>query len=325
MIADDLQNWGKVLADMCKDGALIARACEANEWFTASAVQRALSAMLPWFEGDQLHKLRQQYPETKVQRRIGLILAGNLPMVGLHDVLMVLLSGHHAVVKPSHKDAVLLRYLCDHSATSLRTRLTLVEAIDPKQIDFLIATGSNATAIQIANAFAEVPHVIRKSRFSIAVLGGDEDQQALVGLADDVLSYHGMGCRSVACILVPMEMDLTNLFDVLDHHNPHTFSQAWSDVVRYERARLGMTALTMLPCAKLVVTQVNEVKSAGIGVLNIVRYQNNAQVANLLSAATKQIQCIVSRDRIAFGQSQFPRLSDFADGVDTLQALTQLY
>jgi hypothetical protein len=325
MIADELQKWGKVLANMREDAALLTSACEANEWFTVSAVQHALSAMLPWFSGNQLQALRYRYPATTNARNIGLILAGNLPLVGLHDVLMVLLSGHHAVVKPSHKDTVLLRFLLDHSAESVRSRVTFAEAIAPKQIDFLIATGSNATAIQIESAFVEVPHLIRRSRFSVAFLDGEEDRQALEGLSNDILLYHGMGCRSVACLLVPSEMDLGPLFQILNQHCPHAFSESWSDVVRYERARMLMGGRAVLPCSKLVAATSNVVQSAGIGVLNVVRYQDAAQAAYLLSATQDQIQCVVGRDGTVFGQSQFPKLDDFADGVDTLRELTRLY
>ncbi|MBL0018469.1 MAG: hypothetical protein IPP17_19025 [Bacteroidetes bacterium] len=203
MIAEDLKGWGQLLASMREDEALLARATAMNEWFTPDSIQLAIGAMLPWFEGNLLTTLRNTYPTVRKARRIGLILAGNLPFVGLHDVLMVLLSGHIAVVKPSHKDAVLLLHLLNRSSPEIQQRVSIKDRILPEEIDFLIATGSNTTARQIEASFANVPKLIRKSRFSVAVLDGNESESALTGLADDVLMYHGLGCRSVASILIP--------------------------------------------------------------------------------------------------------------------------
>ncbi len=324
MIAEDLKGWGQLLATMRDDESLLARAANMNEWFTPDSIQLAIEAMLPWFGGNLLTDLRNKYPTVGETRRIGLILAGNLPFVGLHDVLMVLLSGHVAVVKPSHKDAVLLLRLLERSSPEIQRRVSIVDRIFPNEVDFLIATGSNTTARQIEASFAGIPQLIRKSRFSVAVLDGNESESALTGLADDVLMYHGLGCRSVASILIPNGYDMQPLNAILDRHLPHALAPAWHDVVRFERAKWMMTGARIEPCQRILVLHGQTLRPGGIGVLRIVTYSSDAECAFLLAGAESELQCTVGAHYIPLGQAQRPRLDDFADGIDTLQSLTGL-
>ncbi len=319
-----LMAWRPILEGMLGHADLEERALAENEWFTATMVQTAIGAMLPWFEGDALAELRGRYPATTTERRIGLILAGNLPLVGLHDVLMVLLSGHRAVVKPSHKDRVLLQHLVAHSPAALQARITLVDALAPQAIDYLIATGSNTSAQQIAAYYKGIPLLTRQNRYSVAVLRSSMPAAAWTGLAQDILLYHGMGCRSVSSILVPQGYDLAPLADAIDALDPLGFAACWADVLRYERATQQVLGRSEPICAHIVVARSTALRPGKIGILHVVDYASEDDIPQLLAAIAPDLQCIVGQGYLPFGQAQFPAVDDFADGVDTLEVLMHL-
>jgi hypothetical protein len=322
-----LKGWGTILKGMQGNADLAAQALADNEWFTSPMIDQAIAAMLPWFEGAVLADLRSHYPAISSPKRIGLILAGNLPLVGLHDVLMVLLSGHHAVVKPSHKDRVLLEHLlalrrAKDSPQALQDRVTIVEAIAAQDMDFLIATGSNNTARHLEATFHSVPKLIRQNRFSVAVLVGDESAQELQALADDILLYHGMGCRSVSSILVPRGYELRDLVNALERFPAAGFAKCWADVLRYEKATLAMVGQGEVACKSIVVDRTPSMRPGKIGVLNVVEYADRADLTSIIETTQPHLQCIVGQGFVPFGQAQFPAVADFADGVDTLAVLT---
>jgi hypothetical protein len=325
MNAELLKTWGAITYDMILDDALLAQALADNEWFTPYMVQQYVFSIQPWFEGDALAHLRSRYPAVARPKRIGLILAGNLPLVGLHDVLMVLLSGHEAVVKPSHKDRVLLTHLLAQSPEALRDRVRIVEAIAPDAIDYLIATGSNNTARQIAADFKDVPMLLRGNRYSVAVLDGEETGHALMDLSEDVLYYHGMGCRSVSSLLVPQGYDLAPLAAAIDAwYKPSDFGRGWEDVLRYERALQATLGREEPSCKYIVFERTAQLKPGKIGILNVVEYEDADDVPDLLDAVRADLQWIGGVQHGAFGTAQLPALDDWADGVDTLALLTGL-
>lgn len=322
-----LARWRTVLQDMIGHQGLEQQALAENEWFNFPNVRSAMIAMLPWWDAQKLSELRSRYPAIGSPQRIGLILAGNLPLVGLHDMLMVLLSGHHAVVKPSHKDGVLLRHLLAHSPAALQARIRLVTEIKPADVDFLIATGSNATARQIAETFVDTPKLIRQNRFSVAVLTGRETvgfQGELDGLSMDITMLHGMGCRSVSALLVPVGYDLAALIKHIDRFAPEWFTKEWTSILRYERALQQTLGHAMPNCKYFVFEQAAQVKPGRIGVVQVIAYASQEHLQSLLAPVRDQIQCIVGDGGIPFGQAQRPGLEDFADGVDTLALLTDL-
>ncbi len=324
MDATLLKAWGPILKDMAADSDLAQRALAENEWFTPYMVQSAIRAMLPWFEGNALADMRARYRNSANPQRIGLILAGNLPFVGLHDLLMVLLSGHHAVVKPSHKDRVLLQHLVMHSPAELQSCISLVDAILPQDIDFLIATGSNVTARHIEGAYAATPKLIRQNRFSVAVVDDTTTSDELAQLADDILRYHGMGCRSVSSVLVPADYDLAVFIEHLDCFNASAFAACWHDVLRYAQATQTVVGQAEHPCEAIVLEKSKSLQPSKIGILNIVEYADETELKALLDSVRPDLQCIVGKGGLAFGQAQHPALDDYADGVDTMELLTGL-
>jgi hypothetical protein len=317
MIAE-LAAWGPILDRMSRDAALLARAQADNPWFSPGFVRMAVSAMSGWWSADALAALRARHAPVAAPKRVGLVLAGNIPLVGLHDLLMVLLSGHKAILKPSHKDQALILALLEASSPALRERVEARPAIAPQDIDLLIATGSNATARAITETYAGIPMLLRQNRFSVAVLDGGEDATDLEALAGDVLAYHGLGCRSVSCVLVHEGMPLAPLVAAFDRYPATRFAPDWQHALRYARAIQTVLDSPMPRCTHLVLEQAQQVAPGKFGTVNIVRYRDAAHVASLLDGLADQLQCIVGTQRLAFGCAQSPGIDDFADGVDTL-------
>ncbi|HEX2898271.1 MAG TPA: hypothetical protein VHS96_00985, partial [Bacteroidia bacterium] len=143
-------------------------------------------------------------------------------------------------------------------------------------------------------------------------------------LADDILRYHGLGCRSVSCVLVPVGYPLHALCERLENAAPHSFAVTGKTVLRYERAQLAMSGAKIEPCQAIIVQHADQVGPGRLGVLNIVTYSDRVAADAMLAAAAADIQCIVGTEAVPFGQSQCPTLDDFADGVDTLAILTRL-
>jgi hypothetical protein len=332
-VAGMLKAWGPILRSMTEDMALQQRAREANAWFTSAFQQMAMDAMVPWFEGSVMEVLIARYPSAKSDRRIGLILAGNLPMVGLHDLLMVLLAGHRAVVKPSSKDRVLLEHLIELSPLGLRERVQVVERVEEDQIDGLIATGSTATAQQVAAHYAGVPKILRQSRFSVGLIDGGESEMDLVGLADDILRYHGLGCRSVSVLLVPDGYALDGLQKALEGFPAASLANEWSQVVLYESAMCKMLGVSLGDCKQVSIQRADTLESGRFGCLRIVRYRREEEVVELIHGASDHLQAVVAARHfnfrkplgmplVAMGAAQRPELHDFSDGIDTLEWLT---
>lgn len=326
MEVEQLKSLGLILRGMVGDGELEARVLVENPWFVPALVRHALAAVLEWFEGDGLAHLKRRYPEPKEERRIGLILAGNIPLVGLHDVLVTLLCGHRAVVKPSHKDGVLLRHLLQHSPPTVQSRVHVVESIPAGDMDFLIATGSNLTAQQLEVGYAGVPKLIRRSRYSVAVLDGRESWTELRDLGLGVLGYHGLGCRSISCILVPRGYHLAGLVEALEAWGADWFAHGWWEVLRYERARLTLLGKGGPDCSRIVLERCDSVQPGRFGVVNIVEYADPLDSTEWLEGVRDALQCVYGRGgaRHPFGMAQRPALDDYADGVDTMGILTSL-
>ncbi|MEM7035687.1 MAG: hypothetical protein AAF570_01835, partial [Bacteroidota bacterium] len=208
-------------------------------------------------------------------------------------------------------------------APVLFARIRFRQALDPNEIDFLVATGSDNTARYIAHDFNQVPHVLRGNRYSIACLSGQEAPEQLAGLAQDILLYHGMGCRSVSNLLVPRGYDLTALVTALEAFPEAAFAPDWWKILRWENALAEMEGLRCLPCTRVVLRKAMAPSAAGIGVVNVVEYADEVEMAAHLDADRAHLQCVVGQ-AVPFGQAQCPKIDDFADGIDLLKAFAAL-
>lgn len=314
---------------------LTERAQESNPWFTPENVRQAFRN---WAEALREDKIRQWLNAYEVPvkhpKKIGIVMAGNIPMVGLHDLLSVLASGHDAVVKLSSSDnkfiPFLIKYL-EHINPEWKGKVEFRDGI-MKDADAFIATGSNNSARYFDYYFRNYPHIIRHNRNGVAVLTGNESPEELRGLADDMLQYFGLGCRNVSKIFVPRNYDLNKIFQASLAYAPYTSHRKYMNNFRYNKA-----VLTMEPGAAepgrllengLILLKKDHRYASPVGVIYYETYDKPEEVEKILEHDKDKIQVIVSHapipGAVPFGQTQKPELWDYADGVDTMKFLTGL-
>lgn len=301
-----------------------------NPWFTPLEVKNCWSAWADALHPENVKKWLSSSVATKEPKKVGLILAGNIPLVGMHDILSVLASGHHAVIKPSSDDSLLVQQLLDtlfEIEPELRSRVSLVERMHG--IDALIATGSNNSSRYFEHYFKHIPHIIRKNRNSIAILHGQETEAELALLADDIFSYYGLGCRSVSKLFVPENYVFDTLFEQTEVFRERMNSNTrYANNLDYNLALLLVNREAHLTNHLLILRE-----SAGLGspisVLFYERYADLNQLEKQLQAQQDELQCIVGHpisglNTLSFGSSQKPALWDYADGVNTLDFLSKI-
>lgn len=310
----------------------IKKAHEQNSWFEEAQTNHALAY---WGSALQLENLRDWlsiYPshEPTKPKRVGLILAGNIPMVGFHDIITTLLSGHSAHIKCSSSDDVLIPHLLQvlqQIEPTLSAQIAIVDRLNT--IDAVIATGSNNSARYFEYYFSKIPRLIRKNRTSIAIVQGNESPEQMQGLAEDIFRYYGQGCRNVSKIFVPENYPITHFYEgiaafknIFEHHkyrNNYDYYKSIYLVNREEHFDNGF--LVLKPSTSL---------HAPLSVLYMERYTDLHTLSSSLKGISDELQCVVSEypldgiQTTAFGQTQHPALSDYADGVDTMRFLQSL-
>lgn len=301
-----------------------------NGWFTEDA---CLSSLKSW--GNQLSKklldqwIGQYKWEEKPSKQLGLVLAGNIPLVGFHDVLCVLITGHTAQIKLSSSDPLLIPFLIQ--------KLTVWDSLFANRISFtkdrldhfdaVIATGSNNAGRYFEHYFSSVPCLIRKNRNGIAVLDGTETEKELAGFAKDVVQYYGLGCRSTAKVYVPTGYDLNLIFGALYPYANLTDSDKYCNNYDYNKAVFLMSEFELLDNGFFLLREETSFSSP-IGCLHYEFYSDVNALKSHLKDQAEQIQCISSKidfsQGIPLGQAQEPALWDYADNVDTLKFLQEL-
>lgn len=328
-----LLTFGKLLREALSNAEtspIFARAATANLWFTEAHIRQAVGAWADSLNEEQVFQWSEHEYVSSSPKEVGLILAGNIPLVGLHDVLCVLLSGHRARIKCSSDDAVLIPWACEllaqchpnwKSQISFADRLNGVEA--------LIATGSNNSSRYFEYYFRNVPHIIRKNRHSAAVLTGHESVADLVVLGNDIFDYFGLGCRNVSLVWLPAGFELSRLFEAWEERCKSLMQHPrYVNNFDYHLALL-MVNRELHYTNNAVILQERPQLSAAISVLNYAYYQHPDEILNWLNENEAHIQCVVSAAHwvphaVGFGQSQQPRLWDYADGVNTVGFLQRL-
>ncbi|MDN4164260.1 acyl-CoA reductase [Cytophagales bacterium LB-30] len=311
--------------------AIFAQAKAKNPWFTEESCERAVSGILAFLEKEALQTWVSAYPITDAPsgKRVGLVLAGNIPLVGFHDLLCVLISGHKAHVKLSSQDEVLPRFLI-HELIRIDSyfaqAIELTERLN--QMDAVIATGSDNTARYFDYYFREIPHIVRKNRTSMAVINGQEKPEDNERLGRDIFQYYGLGCRNVSKIFIPKEYYLPTLIDSLEPYHEVINHNKYVNNYEYRRSIFLVNKYPHLDNGFLLFEESTQLVSP-IGVLYYERYEDEQSLKALLDANADKIQCVVSNqawwpNSFDFGQAQTPNLSDYADNVDTLTFLTTL-
>jgi hypothetical protein len=297
-----------------------------NHWFTQEFIDIATENIASAFlQKERLVNFAKHYhlDDAISPLNIGIVMAGNIPMVGFHDWLCVFLCGHHATIKFSSKDNVLLPHIIGHLTTSypeLNDCITIRERL--KDCDAYIATGNNNSAAVFETYFGKYPSIIRKNRTSIAILDGTEPMEALDALANDVHCYFGLGCRNVTKIMVPEGYDfipLINAFDKFAHFRDH---HAYANNYDYQ---LSLMLLNNIPYMSSKATLIVENKSL-FSPISVLHYETYKKEEAPLSLITNHdtIQAIIGTHGTPFGEAQKPTLETYADGVDTMQFLLGL-
>lgn len=308
-------------------GALLENVRQHNPWFTEESSLYALTYWADALSEDVLEQWLSAYAAPANHPRIvALIMAGNIPLVGFHDLISVLLTGHNALVKSATKDTLLLKYMVDLLTgfnPELKNRIRFTNGkLDT--FDTVIATGSTNTSRYFEYYFSNKPHIIRKNRHGVAVLSGRETPAELGGLAEDVFRYFGMGCRSVSKLYVPKGYDFDPLFNAFYPFKYLIDHQKYGNNYDYNKAVYLMSGSPMLDNGFLLLKEDPGLGSP-IGTLFYESYENHDAVTQRLQAIEEEIQCIVAGSGfpggIPFGSSQQPGLGTYADGVDTVDFL----
>lgn len=314
-----LQNEG-IPAHICVE------AIRLNSWFTEYYIQESLKGILSWLNENELNSFLSAYEisESSSPKRIGIIAAGNVPFVCMHDILMVILSGNIAEIKLSHQDAILPKWFCEtwiRFLPQLSDFLHFVPNI--KEVDFLIATGSNNTANALDYQFSHIPKLVRRHRFSIGILKNDINEENLTYLCEDILLYNGLGCRNVSHLFVPKSFSLKKLIKALNEYPNSLLSHNYLQKLNESNARLKMLEEDFLFSNNAILQIQTSLTFSQLGIINVVLYEKETEIMEILMPIENQIQCIVGLN-ISFGQAQKPFLADFADNEDTMALLLKL-
>lgn len=303
------------------------RANAQNPWFSREFIDLALQNIEQYFL--QRHLLQEWIKnygleeDPVVPKNIGIVMAGNIPLVGFHDFLCVFISGNRAVIKPSSKDEVLIKHITEKLIEfnkETATYITFAETL--KNCDAYIATGSNNSSRYFEYYFSKYPNVIRRNRTSVAILNGDETEEELNLLADDIQLYYGMGCRNVTRLFVPEGYDFIGLLDALRKYNHFSDFHKYKNNYDYQLALLIMNHKYYMTNDSLILTEGDSV-FAPVSQVNYSFYNEPKTLAESLQK-NADVQCIVGKGFIPFGKAQSPSLTDYADGIDTMQFLKQL-
>ena len=328
---NNLVRLGELLSKTEQFNDIFEKAEQQNSWFTRANV---IFAFKSWSDALSENNVKQwlsqyQLPQTTSSKKILIIMAGNLPLVGLHDLLCVLVSGHKAIVKLSSNDCVLLPYLITQMKTFAPEWTEAVTFTDDKvtEYDAVIATGSDNTARYFEYYFGKKPHIIRKNRHSVAVLTGKETPEELFALGKDIFLYYGLGCRSISKLFVPKGYDFNLLFQAIYPYKDIIQEQKYANNYDYNKAVYLMSLFQLLENGFLLLKE-DEHYGSPIATLFYEYYTDVDSLKEKLTTDAEKIQCVVAHnfitEEVAFGKTQTPQLWNYADGVDTLSFLLKL-
>ncbi|MEO9513988.1 MAG: acyl-CoA reductase [Flavobacteriaceae bacterium] len=334
---------GSFISDFCENhnlsendtytdfNATLVKAEQQNSWFTQENILFALKQWSIALTKENLSAWLSKYafPTTKEGKIVAIVMAGNIPLVGFHDFLCVLLTGNKVLAKLSSNDTVLLPFLADfliNEDTSFRGKIQFAEG-KFENFDAVIATGSNNTSRYFEYYFGKKPNIIRKNRSSVAILTGNESKEQLTALGEDIFRYYGLGCRNVSKVYVPKEYDFDVFFKAIFEYKDLINQIKYSNNYDYNKAVYLMSEFKILDNGFLILKE-DESYSSPIASLFYSYYENETELKQRLEEHRDNIQCIVSNsvvnNKVNFGETQKPELNDYADGVDTVSFLLSL-
>ena len=299
-------------------------AAYSNPWFTDEHIEIAVKNIADGFlDREKLNAWISNYSIPTESHKIGIVMAGNIPLVGFHDFLCGFISGHDLYLKLSSKDEVLIKHLIGKIVEwhpEAEEKIHIADTL--KNCDAYIATGSNNTARYFEQYFAKYPHIIRRNRTSVAILEGNESDEELQNLAKDVFSYYGLGCRNVTQVCIPEGYDLNRLLEAFKTNDEYMLHHKYKNNYDYHLALYLLNKIPYETNGSLLMVENNRTFSA-VSVLHYRYYKNINDVIQELEHS-RDIQTIVGRSLTPFGTSQTPSLNDYADRVDTMKFLCSL-
>jgi hypothetical protein len=311
---------------------LFQKAENQNPWFVSESMSSALKGIIAMLKTEKVeHWLSAYYLHESVPSQdVGILMAGNIPAVGFHDLLCVLLSGHKASVKLSSSDSVFPLWLIQRILDiepGFRQFIHVEEMLKGK--DAYIATGSDNSARYFNYYFGKYPHVIRSNRTSVAILDGEESREDLENLGVDIFMYYGLGCRNVSKVFVKNVEILPKLLDALQKFEKVASHHKYFNNYEYNKSIYLVNREQHLDNGFLLLKESEELVSP-IGVLFYEIYKNDTELDLKLASLESKLQCVLSRDTnksngtIPFGQAQCPDPWDYSDKVDTMAFLSSL-
>ncbi len=313
-----------------EDHPILHDAANKNPWFTSSFIKESLKGISRYLRPDDLNNWISHYHFNEEPKKVGLVMAGNIPLVGFHDLLCVLCSSHQAFIKLSHQDDILLPHLIRQLFRfdkRFGNRIHFVQNMD--DIDAIIATGSDNTARYLRTQFIKIPHIIRKNRTSIAVLTGEESEIELQSLAHDVFLYFGLGCRNVSKIFFPNSFKPEALIRSFTEYRWFLSHQKYSNNLKYQRSTMNINDISFIDGDFFIFKEAEQMVSP-VSVIYYELFDEIKQVKERILLNQDKIQCVVAgknfgiKNQVKFGLAQFPDIWDYADQIDTMAFLEEL-
>jgi hypothetical protein len=324
-----LSQLGEILRNRPVPEDILEKARQENPFFIPRFSLQAIDAISAWHQKPVLEHWLQSVPEETNPKKTGVVLAGNIPLVGWHDLLSVFAAGHIAFYKPSSQDTVLTDWLIGLlTGLSPESGPYFQKTENLKNAEALIATGSSNTASHFDYYFRHLPRIIRGSKSSLGVVYGFENEEELQPLCDDIMQYFGLGCRNVSKLLVPAGYSFETFFRALEKYRFVTDHHKFQNNAIYHKSIFLMNGTPFLDHDILMVRKEASLFSP-LSVLNFEEYDSLEHAASLITGHQADLQCLVSfqgkwEKSISFGTSQLPGMGDYADGVDTLDFLNRL-
>lgn len=310
---------------------LINSTAASNPWFRKEDILFALNNLAErYLEPQKLKQWTNSYDLGSIETKtVGLIMAGNLPLVGWHDIQSVLISGHKAQIKLSHRDNILIPFLLNEFAEfapEVKSKFEIVERL--KTYDAVIATGSTNTNRYFEQYFSQVPHLFRGTKNGLAVINGNETAEDLKKLGQDVFRYYGLGCRSVSKLLVPKGYSFTPIFEAFNDFDYLKNDSRYFHNFEYSLSLLILNGDDFFHSEFLAIKRDQKLGSS-VGCLNFESYEGQEELEKIIKRDAEGIQCLVSnkqwvKDSLDFGETQFPELWNYADGIDSMKFLERL-
>ncbi|MEX2349788.1 MAG: acyl-CoA reductase [Flavobacteriaceae bacterium] len=303
---------------------------EHNAWFTQENIRFALKSWSTALTEENLDIWLSRYDIIETQpKKVAIIMAGNIPLVGFHDFLSVLITGHEVLVKQSSKDKQLLPYLAkylEYTEPRFKGKTTFTEE-KLEGFDAIIATGSDNTARYFEYYFKNKPHIIRHNRNSVAVLTGNETQEQLVALSHDIFRYYGLGCRNVSKLFVPEEYEFDAFFNAIYSWHHLVDKHKYANNYDYNKAVYLMSEFNIRDNGFFMLKE-DASYSSPIATTFYEVYSDKTKLENKLNKDAARIQCVVAsgftENEVPFGESQNPQLWDYADNVDVVSFLLKI-